>query len=147
MKWHEDEMSEGFEQVEGPGRYWGTVAQIKESKTSDGYGMWGLRFEEIDTGKTICWDNLVFNKTGKGIALKKMSILGIQKDSNGFFEIHDSQDLKGMGCYINVKEGEYQGKKRLEVDSYGGGFFGYEPIEDNVEEKEREIDVNADIPF
>jgi len=142
MQWNEEDMDEGEQQIKEPGKYLGEVKAVKEKTTSSGDNMWALKFVDSE-GNVLCWDNLVFNNAGRGIAKKKMAILGVPKNSDGFYEIDDKEELIGLRANLDLKKDKYTDDKgntieKLVPDFYGDGNFGYSP--ETVQESE-------DIPF
>ena len=131
MQWNDEDMDEGEQQVKEPGKYLGEVKAVKEKTTSNGDNMWSLKFVDSE-GNVLCWDNLVFNKAGQGIARKKMAIMGIPKNSDGFYNINNKEELIGLRAVLDLKEDRYTDDKgkiyeRLVPAFYGEGNFGYSP--------------------
>jgi len=142
MQWNKEDMEEGERQVKEPGKYIGEVKAVKEKTTSSGDKMWALKFKDSD-GNVLCWDNLVFNKAGQGIAKKKMAILGVPKNSDGVYKIQNKEELIGLRVKLDLKKDTYTDdkgniKNKLVPDFYGEGNFGYSP--ETVQESD-------DIPF
>ena len=130
MKWKDEDMNEADEKIREPGRYLAEVKVVLESKTrTSGDNMWSLLFIEPKSGRELCWDTLSFGR-GRGIALKKMTVLGVPKNDQGFFEIEDKDELVGNRCYLNLVEETYSGKSgnstKLAPDFHSENF-GYEP--------------------
>jgi len=128
-----------------PGKYIGEVKVVKEKTTRSGDNMWSLKFVDSE-GSVLCWDNLTFSKAARGMAMKKIAILGVPKNSEGFYEINDKDELIGLRARLDLKKGTYKDNdgnthERLEPNFYGEGKFGYSP-----EAIEPEI-IKDDIPF
>jgi len=150
MRFSKDDLAtpEDFQHGD-PGRYHVEVKDVAESETAKGDKMWGLLFKDAKTGETICWDNLVFSRKGRGIAFKKMSLLGVPEE-DGMYSVDGKESLIGLRCYINVIETEYNGKTRLGVDFNADGF-GYEVDETQPQPTSAAAGAPAggkdDIPF
>jgi hypothetical protein len=126
MKWKNTDMSITGGSLKIPGRYLAEVKEVREKKTKYGDNMWSIHFCDAESGGSLCWDNLSFGPKGRGIAFKKLSLLGVPKDDQDFFEIEDKDDLEGNRCYLNLVEETYEGKTDLKPDFHSDGF-GYEP--------------------
>jgi len=136
MKWSDEDMESGEEQIMVPGKYLGEVKVVKEKKTNSGDNMWSLKFVDSE-GNVLCWDNLAFSDAAKGISMKKMSILGVPKDDMGFFEINSKDELIGLRAMLDLKKDSYKddnGKihEKLVPDFNGEGDFGYSPADSAV---------------
>lgn len=125
MEWEESEMIDGETFITKPGSYEAEVVSVSEKKNDYGDNIWGLKFKEIETGKNLCWDNLTFSKNARGSSLKKMSILGVEKNASGFYQIESKDELVGMRVKLHLIEETYGGKTRLKPDYYSKNF-GYE---------------------
>lgn len=108
-----------------PGRYLCRVEDSVEKTTKSGDPMVSLRWEYVYGGFTVCFDNLVFNDKGRGIAHKKLKAMGYKIPGDGHDVELEASDLIGMECYLTLVEKEYQGKKNLTPDFKAEGF-GYE---------------------
>ena len=135
-EWTEEEESEGFESITEPGRYLVEVKAHKTKTTQSGDDMWSLAFNDVETGAQVCWDNLSFGG-GKGIAFKKMSMMGVPEDANGKKRVSAPDELIGLRFYVTVVEDSYQKPgtdewvKNLKVnnsltDEDLGMFMGYQ---------------------
>lgn len=125
-----DEDIEAEFAVGGEGEYQAEIAEVKESSTKNNDEMWVLKFKNAETGEFLCYDNIVFSKNGKGIAWKKIKMLGVEKKGE-FYEVDDPQELVGKRVALSLVKDTYQGKEKLVPDFESEGF-GYAP---------------ADIPF
>jgi hypothetical protein len=125
MKFKEDDCSEGME-PRTEGVYSGVVAEVEEKLTKNDDDMWSIKFEDEEDGQTLCYDNLVFSKSGKGIAFTKLKNLGVEK-VDGCYEC-ESQDLIGKTVQLNLVEETYNNKTHLTPDINADGF-GYQLIE------------------
>lgn len=121
---------EGLKEDAGlePGVYLAEVFAATEKRSKSGDPQIELQFCAPELGRqTLCRDYLTFGGKSKGIAYKKLLMLGIPRQE-GVVRFN-AQELIGKRVFLNLVEGEYDGKfgkqKRLEV--YGGeGFsFGY----------------------
>lgn len=114
---------EGFERVP-PGRYLCEVDNAEEKTTQNGDPMLSLRWRRIGESFTICFDNLVFSEKGRGIAHKKLKLMGAKvADSAEDVEI-EAADLIGCQAWLTLRDKEHKGKKYLEPDFEAEGF-GY----------------------
>lgn len=130
MKFTDDDCSEGFPCGE-PGEYEGEVIDVKERVTqNDGDEMWSLQFKDVQTGETICFDNLVFSKKGAGIAYTKLKQLGLSRNEAGFYEC-ESSDLIGLRATLILKKDTYKDVDKL-VPDFNAENFGYKMNEDGV---------------
>lgn len=121
---------EGFDRVP-PGRYHCQVEAAEEKRTGDGDPMISLRWRRLGDSFTLCFDNLVFSAKGRGIAHKKLKILGARGVSDSAEDVEiEASDLIGCEAYLTVRDKIYKDKKYLEPDFDAAGF-GYEPV-DNV---------------
>ena len=80
------------------------------------------------------------------IAFKKMSLLGVEQDEEGKYNIEVVEELKGKRCFVTVEKGEYDGKEKLEPRPAKGTFFGYEPFTPLVP-KSGDDEGEVDVPF
>ena len=134
MRWTEDMEDEGFESVSEEGKYLVEIKSgtIKRTKNED--EMWALILNDVESGKQVCWDNLVFSSSAKGIAFKKMGIMGVEKGDDGWKDIQSPDELIGMRFYVHVFEDSYTNPKTGKVtkgmkikSDVKGTFMGYEP--------------------
>jgi len=152
MEWTDKDMNEGEQQVKEPGKYLGEIKMVKEKTTTSGDAMWSLKFVDSE-GNALCWDNLVFNTAGKGIAKKKMAILGVPKNSEGFYEIASKEELIGLRATLDLKRDKYTDNngntiEKLVPDFYGEGNFGYSPEIEKIEKSGSFIKTpESDLPF
>ena len=120
---------ESFERLP-PGTYLCEVEDAIEKQSSKGDPMIALRWRYIEGGFTVAWDNLVFNKGGRGIAHKKLKMMGFALPETGDVEV-EVGDLIGLNCRLTLVEKEYKGKKNLTPD-FDAENFGYALV-DGVE--------------
>ena len=106
-----------------PGTYLCEIENAEEKATKSGDPMISLRWRHVEQGFTICFDNLVFNEKGRGIAHKKLKLMGHPIGDEGDAEI-EASDLIGLQANLTLVEKEYQGKKNLTPDFDAEGF-GY----------------------
>ena len=132
MKFKDDDCSKGFP-CGDPGTYECEVKDVKERVTSKSDEMWSLEFKDINTGKTICFDNLVFSEKACGFAYAKIKQLGITRNDAGEYDF-ERDDLIGKRASLTlvVEEDEKYGDKL--VPKFGAENFGYKAVE-------------ADLPF
>jgi hypothetical protein len=123
VAFHEDDINDGFE-LKDPGKYGAEVTEVKIGETSKGDEMWTLKFKDLNSDTYLCTDNLTFGLNAKGIACKKISTVGIEKNEGGVYEF-EPEDLIGHRCNLSLIIKEYRGKKFLTPDNYAPGF-GYE---------------------
>lgn len=121
MRWNEEECGSGFECGE-PGLYEAEVVDVKEKTTKDNDEMWSVRFKDVKTGETICFDNLAFGKAAKGIAFTKLKYLGIKEGADGYE--CNAEDLIGLRTNLTLVIDTYQGKDKL-VPDFNAENFGY----------------------
>jgi hypothetical protein len=123
ITFHEDDINEGFE-LKDPGKYGAEVIEVTVKESSKGDEMLFLKFKDLESGTHLCTDNLTFGANAKGIAFKKIAMLGIQKNEGGVYEL-EPEELIGRQCGLNLVNQEYEGKKFLKPDFNADGF-GYE---------------------
>lgn len=122
MKWNDDDCESGVE-CGDPGLYEAEVIDVKQKSTKENSDeMWALRFKDVKTGKTICFDNLVFSTGGCGIAFTKLKHLGIVKGPDGYE--CQADDLVGLRADLILVVEEFKGKKKL-VPDFSAENFGY----------------------
>ena len=139
--WTETDMKNEIEKPLQAGRYLVEVKWTKDRVSStNGHPFWAIRLDDVESGRTVCFDNLWFGDK-PGIAFKKMSILGVQKSEAGAYTISSPEELRGLRCYITVAFEEFQGKSELKPSRTEGTFFGYEVVE------EMEPVAAEDVPF
>jgi hypothetical protein len=148
--WTEQEMETSKENIKETnditeaGRYAVEVTYTKDKGLNrNGHTYWSIGFSTVDDSSFVCYDNLTLEGDMPHIAFKKMSILGVDKDGDGNYNIDLVDALKGKRCFVTVQKGEYNGKKKLETYPAKGTFFGYEPfgpVSPKVESEE-------DVPF
>lgn len=133
MEFSEADMAnpDDFGSMKEPGRYLVEVKRVDEKRNSNNDNQWGLQFKDVESGLTVCWDNLIFSQGGRGIAFTKMAMLGVPKNQYGKYSVGSKDELMGMRAYITTVEDVYQGKERLKVDFNCDGF-GYEPEFENA---------------
>lgn len=125
-KWREEDESDGYPMV-AEGQYYAQVCKVEPKMTKADDERWVVYFKDVDTGGNLCIDSFVFSEAGKGIAFKKMKILGIKKGDDGYYTIGDHNDLIGLRCMLNIVHEEYNGKLYPKPD-FGAENFGYEPV-------------------
>ena len=133
MEFTDDDCSNGIECGE-PGNYESEVVEVKEQLTKNNDEMWCLEFKDVETGETICFDNLVFSKKAAGIAFTKIKNLGVNKNEEGKYRC-DSQDLIGLRTNLTLKVKTYKDVDSLTPD-FNAENFGYKMDE-----------ANSDLPF
>ena len=118
MNWSQDDGSLK------PGVYLAAVKDATEKTSKNGDPYFSLLLQATDFGKKLCHDTLMLAGGGWGIGKAKLSVLGFKDEP----EIN-AYDLVGRTCYVAVKEGEYNGQKKLEVDIRRGkgGYFELAP--------------------
>jgi len=122
--------SEQFKKLP-PGTYHAQVAEATEKTSSKGDPMISLKWHYLDGDFTLCFDNLVFNDGGRGIAHKKLKMMGVAiPDEDMEFSL-DASDLVGMEAMLTVVEETYKGKTNLKPD-FGADGFGYAPVPGSV---------------
>ena len=133
MEFSDEDMAnpDDFGSMKEPGRYLVEVKDVNEKRNSNNDNQWGLQFKDVESGLTVCWDNLIFSQGGRGIAFTKMAMLGVQKNQYGKYSVGHKDELVGMRAYITTVKDVYQGKERLKVDFNCDGF-GYEPEFENA---------------
>lgn len=123
IAFHEDDINEGFE-LKDPGKYCAEVTEVIVKETAKGDEMWVPKFKGIECDTYLCTDNLTFGANAKGIAFKKIAMLGIEKNEGGVYEL-EPEELIGRQCILSLVVQEYEGKKFLKPDFNADGF-GYE---------------------
>ena len=143
MEFSDEDMAnpDDFGSMKEPGRYLVEVKDVNEKRNSNGDNQWGLQFKDVESGLTVCWDNLIFSQGGRGIAFTKMAMLGVHKNQYGKYSVDHKDELVGMRAYVTTIKDVYEGKERLKVDFKCDGF-GYEPEFENAV-----ADGSQDIPF
>jgi len=106
------------------GVYLCRVGTILERTSKGGDPQWAIRFEEAESGETICWDNLTFGTASRGIAYQKLTQLGVTKDKNGIYKC-DPKELENREVTLSLVENTYMKDGSLRVDG-GPPHFGYE---------------------
>lgn len=123
LVFHEDDINDGFE-LKDPGKYGAEVIEVTVKESSKGDEMLFLKFKDLKSDTHLCNDNLTFGANAKGIAFKKITTLGIEKNEGGVYEL-EPEELIGCRCILSLVTQEYEGKKFLKPDFYADGF-GYE---------------------
>lgn len=119
------------------------TAEEKRAKTS-GNPMISLRWVAVDHGRQhLAWDNLLLGGKGKGIGLRRLEALGVERGTKNI----DVNKLVGRQCYIHLVEEEYQGKKKLAVALDRGTHMGYSAQKPDVGVIEQETPSNVGDDF
>jgi len=96
----------------GPGNYLAEVKRCEFKKSSNGHPMFSVMLAAVDHDmQMLCFDTLMLGGGGHGIGIAKLDRLGFADR-----EALEPGELVGARAIVAVDMGEYQGKKRLEVD-------------------------------
>ena len=127
MEFSDEDCSTGIVCGE-PGEYESEVTDVTEHITKENKDeMWSLQFKDVETGETICFDNLVFSKKAAGIAYTKLKHLGVSKNENDKYQC-DSQDLIGLRVKLTLKVKTYKDGNSLTPD-FNAENFGYKMMD------------------
>ena len=142
-----EEKTTNIKKVTEAGRYAVEVTYaIDKGLNRNGHAYWAIGFSTIDDSSFVCYDNLTLEGDMPHIAFKKMSLLGVEQDEEGSYNINEAGELKGKRCFVTVEKGEYDGKEKLEPRPAKGTFFGYEPFTP-VAPKSAVDENEVDVPF
>lgn len=117
------------------------VANAEERQSASGNAYFSLRLEDLESGRTLCFDIIMLEGKGLRIGLAKLSRLGFKPGDDD--ELVAAQ-LIGRRGYVSVAEETWKEEKRLKVDisaktSSCGYWSEEEPPQefqtDNSEEK------------
>ena len=151
--WTEEEMetkeekTTDIKKVTEAGRYAVEVTFAKDKGLNvNGHHYWTIGLSMVDGNDFVCFDNLTLEGDMPHIAFKKMSLLGVEQDEEGKYNIEVVEELKGKRCFVTVEKGEYNGKEKLEPRPAKGTFFGYEPFTLLVP-KSGDDEGEVDVPF
>jgi len=105
-----------------PGAYHVEVLTAEERTSKNGDAMFNIKLIAVDwNGAHICFDNIMLAGKGRSMGQAKLVALGIPR---GQAEVRPDE-LVGARAFAFIGEGEWQGKKRLEVDISEGSHCGY----------------------
>lgn len=143
MRWHIEEEDNNCER---PGFYHAQVLKVvvPPRKPDKDYDQWNIHFIDIHSGEEITVDRLYFSKKAAKFARKKIEILGMVPDENGFIDFEPDQ-LKGKQAILELVEDDYLDTKVLipNFNSKEKGYGYQKPTEENM----KKIKLVKDIPF
>lgn len=145
MRWHKDDDDQEDNNCGKAGFYHCQVLKVVPIKKPDkDFEQWNIYFIDIHSGEEISIDRLFFSKKAAKFARKKIEILGMVPDENGFIDFEPDQ-LKGKQAILELVEDEYLSTKVLipNFNSDHKGFGYQEPTEENM----KKIKLVKDIPF
>mgnify|MGYP003676071316 FL=1 len=153
--WTEEEMetkeetTTDIKKITEAGRYAVEVTYaVDKGLNRNGHAYWSIGFSTVDDSSFVCYDNLTIEGDMPHIAFKKMTMLGIEQDDDGNYNVGLVDELKGKRCFVTVKKDEYNGKKKLKTYPCKGTFFGYEPFTTTAPAEVAEDEVeDIDVPF
>ena len=116
----------GFGRIQ-PGRHLCCIAAVKVKKSRRGQEMWELTLAlDSDPTRRACWDNVMMEGKGRGIALKKLKEIGAARELEDSWEVDEPGEIQGKRVWVTFVLGKSTtGKDRLEPDFNSPGF-GYE---------------------
>lgn len=125
IEFTEEEMDEAGEfELPSPGEHIGEVKEVREKSSRDGDNMWSILFKDATHPSNILtWDNLTFGPNSKGIAYKKLALLGVEKEGKSY-KINHKDELVGKRVKLQIVHDEYKGKTQAKVDFHSENF-GY----------------------
>lgn len=113
INWEEYNDSPRSVETMPPGIYHVEVADSEERTSARGDTYFSVRLKEMESGNSLCFDNLMLTGNGLRIGLAKLSRLGFKKEQD---EDIVAAQLIGRRAYVCVKEETYEGTTRLTVD-------------------------------
>ncbi len=110
------------------GTYLARVSKVTGKETAKGDEMISLKFVEHETGKHLCWDNLVLSDNGLPFAIRKLVELGAARDAGDHYEIVGPEHIEDMTVYLTLVHDEYQGEKKA-VPEFSSSNHGYRSVD------------------
>lgn len=134
-----DQIHEGLPE---PGWYLAEVTAATRKTSRAGDAMYNL---ELCTpgGDWLCYDNIMLEGKGNGIGFRRLFALGAARDQGDSVEYAEAHQLVGKRAYVYLKHGEWEGKKRAEVD-VSQGRAGYLPPNEPPDEQPGAVDSRED---
>tara|TARA_R110002020_G_scaffold8645_2_gene34351 strand:- start:1921 stop:2364 length:444 start_codon:yes stop_codon:yes gene_type:complete len=113
IDWEEYNESATQQESLPAGIYHVKVVSSEEKTSAKGNAYFNIRLEDLESGKTACFDTIMISGKGVRIGLAKLSKLGFKPGDDD--EIVAAQ-LIGKIAFVSLKEDTYGGNTRLTVD-------------------------------
>jgi len=120
-------------------------ATLKRSHAGD--QMVNVCIAKDGSKEILVYDNIMLGGKGLGIGLAKLQAIGLAVRDDDGWDVEDVEAWAGQRCFtVHIKHGEFNGRKRAEVD-FDAPNFGYEKQEPGNDDERTAPDEDDDIPF